>query len=124
MISGEEAWGGFLLIAGGALSTAIGAETYTSPPGPGPWDYSLGTYLWVIWLSLWGASIRYTQAIKRDTSGFKVGVFLIELWAAPACGMIAFLLAEASGTDRRLMAVSVILAGYGGKLFIERTIGK
>jgi hypothetical protein len=37
--------------------------------------------------------------------------------------VIAFLLAEASGTDRRLMAVSVILAGYGGKLFIERTVG-
>ena len=122
MIVRGEAWGGLLLLASG-LTTVVGGDDYASAPGPGPWDYSIGTYLWVVWLSLWGASIRYTQAIKRDTRGFKLAVFVIELWAAPACGVIAFLLAEAGGTDRRLMAVSVILAGYAGKLFIERTIG-
>ncbi|MGY6215005.1 phage holin family protein [Methylolobus aquaticus] len=115
-----DAWGGVLTAA--ALSAAASIDLPDPSVPPGPWDYPLGTYLWVGWLSLWGASIRYLQTIKGDPRIFRVSVFLIELWAAPACGLIAFLLSEAAGGDRRLMWVSVILAGYAGKRFIERTL--
>lgn len=115
-----EAWGGVLAATVISAAVSVSLPDQSVPSGPG--DYPFGTYLWIGWLSLWGASIRYLQTIKGDPRTFRASVFLIELWAAPACGMIAFLLAEAAGGDRRLMWVSVILAGYAGKRFIEKTI--
>lgn len=80
-----------------------------------PSGYSATTYLWVFWLSIWGATIAYLQRIKARPHSFSIITLLIEWVTAPAAGVLAFWACEAAQVDRLLMASSVLMAGYGGK---------
>lgn len=97
------------------IGVAYGADVFPHTGHDGAGDYGLSTYLWVSWLSIWGATIAYLQRIKTCSASFSWLTLLIEWITAPAAGVLAFWACEAAGVDRLLMASSVLVSGYAGK---------
>lgn len=76
-------------------------------------EYSWSTYLWVLWLSWWGASAAYLQRIKnKGPSAFSWWSFFIECFVAGFSGLLTFYMADYHGLDERLVAVGVALSGH------------
>lgn len=78
-------------------------------------NYPALTYLWVLWLSFWGASVAYLQKIKqKGPKGFSLWVFFVEIFTASLVGLITFYLCELQQIDGRLTAINIALASHMG----------
>ena len=81
----------------------------------GPQDPPIAVYLWVLWLSWWGASVAYLQRIKdRGPSGFSVWIFFIELLTAGFVGFVTYTLCDLQGLDQRMTSIVVAISGHMG----------
>lgn len=88
-----------------------------------PQQYSISTYLWVLWFSIWGASVAYLQRIK--TSGiraFRVFVFVVDNLTATLIGFLTFFLCDYRGVDWRITIAAVAIMAHQGTrgLFLLR----
>ncbi len=76
-------------------------------------DYSLLTYLWILWLSWWGAAAAYLGKIKGDgVSSFSLFTFFCEITISGFVGVITFFIGDWQELDPRLIAVSVAISGH------------
>jgi hypothetical protein len=86
--------------------------------------YGPVTYLWVAGLSVLGASASYLQQITERPALLSTQRFLAELVTAIAAGLCAFWGGEAMGSDLRVTAAGVLLAGYCGKQGLNKLRNK
>ena len=115
---GREYTGALLAMGWAVMGLAAGLDG--APKDHDPAQYALGTYLWVGWLSIWGATVSYLQKIKDRPAGFSWRILAIEWITAPAAGVLAFWAGEAMEADLLLTASSVFVAGYAGRQFVSR----
>ena len=88
-------------------------------PNQYPPDYSLVTYLWVAWLSWFGAASAYLGRLRhRDAREFSVFAFACEVVISSFVGLLAFYLCDWQGMDSRLAAVTIGTSSH----FSTRTI--
>lgn len=112
----SEYTGALLALTWAAVGLAAGETARIHDPAL----YEPTTYLWVCWLSIWGATVAYLQRIKERPAGFSWRILAIEWITAPAAGVLAFWAGEAMEADRLIVASSVFLAGYAGRQFVAR----
>lgn len=125
----RAALGGAMVCLVTVLSAAASVPVHVPGPEKDPFGYDLLTYGWVLWLSLWGATVAYFQGIKNQgPSGFSFWVLFIEWLTAPAAGLSAFWLSEFFEQPRMLTAVFVFIFGYLGRnavqLMVKRYVEK
>ena len=78
-------------------------------------EYSPGSILWALWLSMWGATAAYLQKIKDNgPKAFSFWTFLIETFTAGFIGLMTYLLCDYYGVDQRLSAVWIGINAYTG----------
>ena len=81
---------------------------------PDPVDH-LTIYLWVLWLSWWGASVAYLQRIKdKGPSAFSFWAFGIELLTSGFVGYVTYTLCEVENLNPKVTSVIVAIAGHMG----------
>ena len=88
-----------------------------------PLEFSPGSILWALWLSMWGATAAYLQKIKDNgPHSFSFWTFLVECFTAGFVGLMTFLICDYYGTDARLSAVFIGINAYTGTraLFVMR----
>lgn len=75
-----------------------------------PENYTLVTYLWLIFLSTFGGLIKFLRRVKGDRTGWR---FTLDILIAAFCGIVAFFLCEGLGADRM---TSHAISGIAGNL--------
>lgn len=82
-------------------------------PNHYPPDYSLATYLWVAWLSWFGAASAYLARLRnRDAADVSVFSFACEVVISSFVGLMAFYLCDWQGMDPRLAAVTIAISAH------------
>lgn len=80
-----------------------------------PPEYSLATYVWVLWLALWGGLAAYLQRIKNHGwQSFCAFHMIVEMFTAGFAGLMTFYLCEVQNLDARVTAVAIGMAGHFG----------
>lgn len=78
-----------------------------------PPEYSVWTYLWVAWLSAFGAISAYLARMKnKSLSEFSVFAFICEIIISGFAGLVTFYLCDWKGIDSRLAAVSIAISSH------------
>ena len=88
-----------------------------------PQQYSVSTYLWVLWFSIWGASVAYLQRIKSSgIKAFRVFVFIVDNLTATLIGFLTFFLCDYRNVDWRITIAAVAIMAHQGTrgLFLLR----
>ena len=92
------------------LRKSVHAEALRMEPA-----FSPGAFLWVLWLSMWGATAAYLQKIK-DTGphSFNFFTFLVECFTAGFVGLLTYFVCDYYMVDARLAAVWIGVNAYTG----------
>lgn len=78
-------------------------------------DYSLGTWLWVVALSLWGGVVSWVQKVRKgEARWFNLVEFIGELAVCSFTGVVTFLLCAEAGFDQLLSAALVAISSHMG----------
>ncbi len=83
-------------------------------PHKSPETYGFLTYIWVIFLSVWGGMASHLYHFKMTGSSFSLSAFFIDLLISGFVGLITFFLCESSGFDSLLTAVLVGVSAHMG----------
>lgn len=78
-------------------------------------DYPLGTWLWVVGLSIWGGVVSWVQKVRKgDARWFNLVEFVGELAVCSFTGVVTFLLCAQAGFDDLLTAALVAISSHMG----------
>lgn len=95
-------------------------------PFSDPNNYSVLTYLWMLWIAAWGGVVNYISRVKRGAvARFSFVELLGELVISAFSGVVTFWICEAVQLDSLITAACVAIAGHaGGKtvFFLEEVL--
>jgi hypothetical protein len=75
--------------------------------------YPLGTYLWALWLSWWGAAAAYLQRIKgQGVKEFSIFSFLCEIVISGHVGILTLYLGDWQKFAPPLLGFAIGVAGH------------
>jgi hypothetical protein len=84
-------------------------------PEKDPFNYSLITYAWVIFLAVWGGVVSFYRKMRTGAvRAFNVTELVGEIVTAGFVGVITFWLCEASGFHPLITAAFVGISGHMG----------
>jgi hypothetical protein len=93
-----------------------------------PAAYSIVTYAWVLFLSIWGGAVSFIRRVKAgDSRPHNLVEFIGEIVTSAFAGVITFYLCEAAGISGLVTAVLVATTGHMGTRAIyqiERLVEK
>lgn len=85
-----------------------------------PLDYSLGQYLFLLGVAVFGGLVRWFSAVKNGhASAWNVMHLIGELATSAFAGLIAFYLCEWAGTAQLVTVCMVAIAGHMGARAID-----
>lgn len=85
------------------------------PKSPGPFDYSILTYLWVMALAGLGGVVSFYGKLKSGAvRAFNFTEFVGELFTSGFAGLLTFWLCESANLDKLLSAVLIGISGHMG----------
>lgn len=101
-----------------ALGLAAHVNAYAADKSP--LDYSLGQYLFLLGVAVFGGLVRWFSAVKAGQAQAWNAMHLIgELVTSAFAGLIAFYLCEWAGTAQLVTICTVAIAGHMGARAID-----
>jgi hypothetical protein len=97
-------------------------------PEKDPFNYSLITYAWVLFLAAWGGAVNFLRKIKSGAvRAFNLTELVGEIVTSAFVGVLTFWLCEASGFHPLITAALVGISGHMGSrgiFALEQLAGK
>ena len=87
-------------------------------------SFTILTYAWVIFLSIWGGVVNYVNKVKAGTATrFNITELIGDIVTSGFVGVLTFWMCQASDIDPLLTAVMVGVAGHMGARAIAKLEG-